>query len=126
MTLVLALLGVAGCASEGTTHTTTFRAAVDQTTGIQRVNMTAHAFYFDPNRVIVQAGHPVELRIDNTDHMLPHNFSISDPSLKVDVDMSAREIMLIRFTPQRPGEYEFYCDVGSHAKKGMTGTLVVE
>ncbi|TMB85961.1 MAG: hypothetical protein E6J45_14600 [Chloroflexi bacterium] len=32
----------------------------------------------------------------------------------------------VRFTPTTPGEYHFYCHVGSHAKKGMTGTLVVQ
>jgi uncharacterized cupredoxin-like copper-binding protein len=31
----------------------------------------------------------------------------------------------LHFTPAAPGDYRFFCHVGGHAKKGMTGTLVV-
>ena len=31
----------------------------------------------------------------------------------------------VRFTPTEPGEFKFWCHVDHHAKKGMTGTLVV-
>jgi FtsP/CotA-like multicopper oxidase with cupredoxin domain len=31
-----------------------------------------------------------------------------------------------RFTPTEAGDYHFFCHVDGHAKKGMTGTLVVE
>ena len=30
-----------------------------------------------------------------------------------------------RFTPTTVGEYPFFCKVGGHSKKGMTGTIVV-
>jgi len=30
-----------------------------------------------------------------------------------------------RFTPTKAGEYEFFCHVDGHAKKGMKGTIVV-
>jgi len=32
----------------------------------------------------------------------------------------------VRFTPEVPGEYEFFCHVDGHSKKGMKGVLVVE
>ena len=41
------------------------------------------------------------------------------------VAAGASASVTVRFTPTRNGEYPFHCDVDGHAKKGMTGTLVV-
>ena len=51
-----------------------------------------------------------------------------DAGIRIDKSagfMSFHRTKSVRFTPEKPGEYPFYCGVDSHMKKGMTGTLVV-
>ena len=92
--------------------------------GIQRVVVSMHSYYFKPNRIVVHAGHPVELVLKNRARLIPHNFTIADPSLAVDESAWLRTGH-VRFTPRTLGTYTFFCHVDHHAKKGMTGTLVV-
>jgi len=96
--------------------------------GVQRVEVTAHSFWFEPNRVVVKAGMPVELHIQNGSFIVPHNFSCIAPQAGVQVDEGLglfKDGEQARFTPTTPGEYPFFCNKDSHSKKGMTGTLVV-
>jgi plastocyanin len=92
--------------------------------GVQRVVVNMHSFYFEPNRIVVRAGHPVELVLKNRAKLIPHHFTIADSSLA----MSAGAWLgtgHLSFMPKTPGSYEFFCHVGHQAKKGMIGTLVV-
>jgi uncharacterized cupredoxin-like copper-binding protein len=96
---------------------------------VQRVTVTAHSFYFDPNRIVVRRGVPVELTVKNGTMFVPHDFNCEpkDSSITVDADVHMfYGSKKVRFTPTRAGEYPFHCDVDGHAKKGMTGTLVVK
>ena len=96
--------------------------------GIQHVRIVAHSFYFSPNRVVVKAGSPVELTIKNAAFGVPHNLTCFDKEAGIELSESLgmfRGQKRVKFTPTQPGEYEFYCHVGSHSKKGMKGTLVV-
>ncbi len=92
--------------------------------GVQRVVVNMHSYYFEPNRILVHAGRPVELVLKNRAKLIPHNFTIADSALAMSKGAWLGTGHL-RFTPTRPGEYEFFCHVDRHAKKGMTGTLVV-
>ncbi len=92
--------------------------------GVQRVVVNLHSFYFEPNRIVVHAGHPVELVLKNRAKFVPHNFTIADPALALSKGAWLRTGHL-RFTPAAPDTYVFFCHVDGHAKKGMTGTLVV-
>ena len=115
------LLG--GCASGLNRPIVTVRAKPDAQ-GLQRVIVHMHSFYFEPNRIEVRANHPVELEVQNKARFVPHEFMIDDPTLHVRARAwlgSAR----VRFTPTKAGTYQFMCHVDGHAKKGMTGTLVV-
>jgi len=120
--VVLALAG--GCAS-GKTHPVSTVEAVTDAAGVQRVTLDLHSFYFKPNRIVVHAGRPVELIVRNRSILVPHNFTVVDSSLSVNVSKWGFGSARARFTPTVTGEYEFFCHVDSHAKKGMTGTLVV-
>lgn len=101
--------------------------AVADPQGVQRLDVDMHSFYFDPNRIVVHAGRPVELKIRNRSIIVPHNFSISDSTLNVSVNKWGFGSATARFTPKVPGEYEIYCHVDDHGgKKGMTGKLVVQ
>jgi plastocyanin len=93
--------------------------------GVQRVGLDMHSYYFEPNRIVVRSGHPVEIILHNSSHLVPHNFTISEPGLSVSESKWGWGSDRVRFTPATPGEYRFFCHVDGHEKKGMTGTLVV-
>ena len=122
-------VGITGCASGLNRPVSEVTAKLDAD-GVQRVRVVAHSFYFEPNRIVVQAGAPVELTIKNAALFVPHNFTCphvagGDPVEK-DLGM-LRGQEVARFTPATAGEYPFYCDVDSHGrKKGMKGVLVVK
>ncbi|HET9951777.1 MAG TPA: cupredoxin domain-containing protein [Candidatus Eisenbacteria bacterium] len=120
----LSFAGILGCASGNNRPPVTLEAMADSA-GVQRVNVTLHSFYFEPSRIVVRAGHPVELVLHNNSLLVPHNFTIVDSTLSVARDVGRKGTEVVKFTPEHPGEYEFFCHVGSHAKKGMKGVLVV-
>jgi plastocyanin len=120
-------LALAGCSS-GLKRPVREVTAVTGADSVQHVRVVAHSFWFDPNRIVVKAGIPVELTFKNDAFMVPHNFTCTAPEADVTVSQDVGLLLgskKIRFTPTTPGEYHFYCHVDSHAKKGMTGTLVV-
>jgi FtsP/CotA-like multicopper oxidase with cupredoxin domain len=94
---------------------------------VQQVEIKTYSFYFDPNRIVVKRGVPVELTIRNAALFVPHNFSLEAPQAGVEVhaDVGMFATRRVRFTPQAVGEFPFHCHVGKHAEKGMTGTLVI-
>jgi len=124
---LLWVLALAGCASGVGRPVNEIRAETGSD-GVQHVSVTAHAFYFNPNRVVVQANMPVELRIKNNSAFVPHNFSCAAPQSGFTIDEGLGMFWdgeIAKFTPTTPGEYPFFCKVDGHSKKGMTGTLVV-
>jgi plastocyanin len=122
-----AALALSGCSS-GVGRPVREVVAVPGTDGVQRVEITAHSFYFDPNRVVVKAGVPVELRVKNGAFFVPHNLSCMAPAASIQLDEGLGlfgDSEHAQITPTTPGEYPFFCRVDSHGKKGMTGTIVV-
>jgi len=113
-----------GCAS-GLKRPVTSIEAVTDASGVQRVAVDLHSFYFKPSRIVVHAGKPVELIIRNRAILVPHNFTIAEASISVNVDKWGPGSHRVRFTPTEAGEFEFFCHVDHHAKKGMKGVLVV-
>ncbi len=126
--VVLAVaLALAGCSS-GLKRPVQEVTAQPDAQGIQRVRVVAHSYWFEPNRIVVKAGVPVELTVKNAAFMVPHNLTCNaaDAGILVSANLGMlRGRKVARFTPEKPGEYEFFCHVGSHAKHGMKGTLVV-
>jgi uncharacterized cupredoxin-like copper-binding protein len=121
--LVSALL-LGGCAS-GLGRPVTSVEATPGADGVQHVTVNMHSFYFEPNRIVVRAGQPVELRVRNRAVVVPHELEIEDPALHVELKKWGFGSARARFTAPQPGEYRFMCHVDGHAKKGMAGTLVV-
>ena len=118
---------LAGCASglKRPVHEVTATMGSDQ---VQRVTVTAHSFWFDPNRLVVKRGVPVELTVRNGGLLVPHGFSCVRADAGIELHVGAGMFHgsnKVRFTPTRAGEFPFHCGVDGHAKKGMTGTLVV-
>ncbi len=122
--LAVPVLLLAGCAS-GLKRPVDSVDAVTDARGVQRVEVDLHSFYFKPNRIVVHAGRPVELTVRNRSLLVPHNLTVADSALSFSVDKWGPGSAHVRFTPQAPGEYEFFCHEDHHAKKGMKGTLVV-
>ncbi|MEK7329792.1 MAG: cupredoxin domain-containing protein [Candidatus Eisenbacteria bacterium] len=120
---VLLLLLLTGCTS-GLKRPVVSAELEPDARGVQRVVVNMHSFYFEPNRIVVRAGHPVELILKNRAKLIPHNFTIADSSLAIS-EGAWLGTGHLRFTPKTPGSYAFFCHVDHHANKGMTGTLVV-
>lgn len=106
------------------------RASVDAD-GIQRVEIVAGSYFFDPDHIVVKVNVPLELRIRREAGMVPHNFLLKEPDAGFDVNESlSTEGKVIRITPNKTGNYPFYCDkkllfFESHRKKGMEGVIEV-
>lgn len=123
-------LVAAGCGTPGTERGVSEVTAVAGTDGVERVTVEAHSFYFEPNRVIVDANHPVELTVRFRNWFAPHNLTCEHPDAGISIDVGVGPFSFggtkhVRFTPTEAGEYGFYCNVDGHMRKGMTGTLVV-
>lgn len=64
---------------------------------------------FSPRIVKVPLGEKVKLRVRNVDTVM-HGFTI--PGLKVDAgEIKAGHSITLEFTPEEPGDYDFYCTV---------------
>ena len=125
----LALAG-AGCGTSGQEIGVREATARANSEGVQVVDVDVHSYYFDPNRIAVDAGAPVELILHFKPLFTPHNMTCEAPDAGIRIDRSIGIISFnrtkhVRFTPMKTGEYGFYCAVGSHAQKGMRGTIVV-
>ena len=129
--LVLAtVLFAAGCGRSGTKLPVSEMTARTDAHGVQTADVDVHSFYFKPNRIVVYAGKPVDIPRHLKSFFVPHNFTCFDTDAGISASVSAGFMSFhrtkhVRFTPGKPGEYGFFCHVGSHAKKGMTGTIVV-
>ncbi len=100
--------------------------------GIQRVEIVGGSYFFKPNHIVVKVNVPVEFSVRKEGGLIPHDFVLNAPEAGMDVrvDLSS-EPKIVRFTPTKPGKYEFLCDKKSlfssetHADKGMKGILEV-
>lgn len=107
-----------------------FVATVDKD-GVQKIEMLAREYFFDPNYIVVKVNVPVEITIKKEPTIIPHNFVLKAPDAGMDIHESlSSEPKIIRFTPTKNGKYPFYCDkkllfFESHREKGMEGTIEV-
>ncbi|HXS09482.1 MAG TPA: cupredoxin domain-containing protein [Candidatus Krumholzibacteria bacterium] len=120
------LMIVLACGSSGLNRAEISKQATVDADGVQRIDVDMHSYYFEPNKIIVKAGTPVEIKLHNCSHVVPHNFTISSGDIVASDDKWGWGTGHVRFTPTKPGEYHFFCKKDSHEKKGMTGTLIVE
>lgn len=87
------------------------------------IEVEGGSFYFDPNEIRVKAGETVTLTLNSVDMM--HDFVIDELNIQTPT-IQAGDSTTVTFTPETPGEYEFYCSVANHRAEGMVGTLIVE
>jgi plastocyanin len=127
--MILFLLLMPGlAATEGPARAIVALVDVD---GVQRVEMVAGGYFFDPFHLTVKVDTPVELSIRKEGGITPHNIVLRAPEagIEFDEDLSSTP-KIIRFTPTRTGTYPFYCSkrlllLQSHRDRGMEGVLEV-
>lgn len=90
--------------------------------GARQISAQAGEFVFDPSRIEIRAGRPVNIRLSNRGALF-HDFTIED----LDFHLSAApgEHTTGGLEPAEKGSYRFVCTVPGHAEVGMVGTLVV-
>ena len=113
-----------GCSSGTGRPVVSIDAPIDAD-GVQRVEVDMHSYYFEPNRIVVHSGKPVELSLHNCSHIVPHNLTLVGGGININESKWGWGSDKVTFTPTTPGEYRFFCHKDGHEKKGMVGTLVV-
>lgn len=89
---------------------------------VVEVTMEGGAFYFKPDRIEAKKGDTVKVTLTSVD--MPHNFFIDEFKVR-SATVTKGNSTTFEFTPDKTGEFEFYCAVGNHRAQGMVGTLVV-
>lgn len=81
-------------------------------------------FFFDPQTVRATAGEEVVITFRNVGPVA-HNFTIGQLGARTPT-IQPGKTATVKFTPQKPDVYGFWCDVPGHQDAGMQGRLVVE
>jgi cytochrome c oxidase subunit 2 len=88
----------------------------------QIVKVTAKRFEFTPHEIVLKKGVTTIIQLSTEDRS--HGFNI--PSMHLRADISPGKVSELRITPDKTGEYDFFCDVfcGS-GHEGMGGKIKV-
>ncbi len=99
--------------------------------GVQRVEILAGEYYFNPNYIILKVNVPTELKIKKESGGVPHDIVLNAPEAGMDIAESiSTEPKIIKFTPIKTGKFPFYCSkkflfFKSHRERGMEGVIEV-
>jgi cytochrome c oxidase subunit 2 len=75
--------------------------------GPEVIRIQAVKFEFRPDRIEVRAGVPVILEFTAPEVTM----GFDAPALKLNAEIPPGKPVRLAFTPERPGEFEFFCDV---------------
>ena len=85
-----------------------------------------NSMQFATPTIIVQAGQPLELTLDNVGGM-PHDLSLSDGVAQpIKIEAAGGQMARGTFVIERPGTYQFVCNQPAHALAGMRGTIIAQ
>src|SRR5262249_61388573 len=124
--VVLALAALAAGCSSGNGRPVQEVKVVREGQGVQKVEVVAHSFWFEPNRIVVKANQPVELHIKNGGPFIPHNLTCEAPDAGIQVSEGLGLFWdgeTAKITPTKPVEPRFFCNKDAPAKKGKRGTV---
>jgi plastocyanin domain-containing protein len=99
--------------------------------GVQRIEILAGGYYYDPNVIVVKVNVPVELVVKRTRALFGHNIVLNEPDAGIDFEQGlSTKPVSITFTPTKVGKYTFICShkipfSKSHLERGMYGYLEV-
>lgn len=89
----------------------------------QVIRLTAKKFEYDLREIALKKGVPVVLELTSLDRV--HGFN--QPDFGVRGDAVPGMVTRIRFTPDKAGEFVFFCDVFcGDGHEEMSGTLIVK
>ena len=89
----------------------------------QVIRLTAKKFEYDLREITLKRGVPVVLELTSLDRV--HGFN--QPDFGVRGDAVPGTVTRIRFTPDKTGEFVFFCDVFcGDGHEEMSGTLIVK
>lgn len=96
------------------------------------IDVKADMAGFDMKEIHVKVGQPVTFRLTSLDNQHhtdgggKHQLAVDE--LDVDIISQPESSNYATFTPDKPGEYTFYCDIccGGRANPTMNGKLIVE
>jgi plastocyanin len=92
------------------------------------IQVRAVGLKFSPSVIRVRAGSMVRVRLMNASnhpHSIAFDLPTGDKQLNQELKYGQRGTLAFR-APTQKGTYEFYCPVGDHAARGMTGQLIVQ
>lgn len=98
---------------------------------VQRVEMIAGDYFFDPNYIVVKVNKPVEIKIKKTAGYIRHNLIATSPEAGIAFNIDLKEeAQTVMFTPTKIGKYPIYSDkrifgFKTDREKGMEGLIVV-
>jgi uncharacterized cupredoxin-like copper-binding protein len=87
----------------------------------EAVTVESYDIYFEPEELSIPADTDVTVSLPN-EGVTPHNFSIDELGIDVDIAPGATEETVINAPA---GTYEYYCNIPGHKQAGMVGTLTV-
>ena len=87
------------------------------------VKIASTEFKYAPATVRIAAGRMVTLVLDNSGAETEHGLFV--PALRFRMQVNAGEIARKNIVVERPGEYEFNCNLPGHFEAGMSGMLIV-
>lgn len=99
-------------------------AASPTPSGPKRVTVEGTEWSLDPAEIVVRRGRPLEVTYANVG-TVAHNLAFGDFDVKTET-IQAGNTDTVSFTPDRTGEFPYWCDVSGHREAGMEGTLTVE
>lgn len=99
--------------------------------GVQRVEMVAGEYFFNPSYIVVKVNKPVELKIKKTAGYIRHNLVATAPeagiAFNIELTVTPQKV---RFTPTKTGKYSICSDkcifmFKTDREKGMEGLIEV-
>ncbi len=87
------------------------------------IRIVSTEFRFSPTTVLIAAGRAVTLVLDNRGAETEHGLFV--PGLGFRLQAKAGEIARKNILVEKPGKYDYDCDLPGHRDAGMTGTLIV-
>jgi len=90
----------------------------------EKITVEGNEFAFTPSKITLKKGQTTEITFKNTGKF-PHNLSISALGVSTKTIQPGEQDSITVIT-DKAGSFSYKCTVGSHADKGMTGTLIVE
>lgn len=107
--------------------------AESQVSTPQAIVIDMESYVYTPSEIMIDAGTPIVLILNNQSFLVPHNFLLDDPNgvRIVEADISSGESQTLTLTFTEPGIYSFYCEkqlffFPSHREEGMEGRFIVQ